>query len=156
MRSPSPLRRRRPSRVPAEDRAARLRRAVARTAVAGVLAAGTAAALAVDPPARLPAPALGSPLLLRLEVGAGVALVALLAAALLVRGLLDGELPRRFGREGLEWPAAEDLTAELQRLENQQRLARRAIADIGDALADTQRQVAAITRWIDAREGRRR
>ncbi|HWH14427.1 MAG TPA: hypothetical protein VNT51_06750 [Miltoncostaeaceae bacterium] len=124
-------------------------------AVALVLVAGAAAGLLTDPPPRLPAAALGSPLLLRLEVGAAAALVALLAAALVVRGLLDGELPRRFGREGFEWPVAEDLTAELERLENQQRLARRAIAEIGEALADTQRQVAAITRWIDVHGGGR-
>lgn len=124
---------------------------VTRLAVAAVLAAGVGGAVRADTRRPLPDPALGSPLLLRLEVGAVTAAVALLAALLVVRGLLEGRLPSRLGREGIEWPA-EDLAAELQRLENQQRLAQRVVAEIGVALADTQRQVAAITRWIEAVE----
>lgn len=58
----------------------------------------------VDDP--LPATALKSAFILRIEHGAVAFAAMLFALVVLVRGLWDGELPTKIGREGAEYPVA--------------------------------------------------
>jgi len=68
-----------------------------------VLAVGIGTVATTPLPTRLPAVALESSLLYRLEVGTAAMVLTTLGLALLARGLVLGQLPTAIGRDGLGW-----------------------------------------------------
>jgi hypothetical protein len=91
----------------AMSRANAVRCAVAAVAVASVIVAATAG-IERNSKGELPHEALGSVLLLRIEHGVIVFAVLLFALVVLAKGLAEGTLPTKIGRETVEYAQTAD------------------------------------------------
>jgi hypothetical protein len=100
------------------------RPAAIRLSVIVLVAVPVLVAWQTNVPDKLPAAALGSAFLLRIEHGFGAFLVLLFGLVVLVNALWDGELPTKIGREGAEYSTrtaadqAEKATENLAKLSN--------------------------------------